>query len=285
MRTSPGTCRRIRSTRLDPKVNVAEEQLRAGDLAGCLADLQQQVRRSPADPRQRIFLAQLLMVSGDWDRAQAQLEVVGSLDASALPMVHTYRSAIECERLRQSVLRGERPPLVFGAPEPWISQLIEALTVTAGQSAQASELRAQAFEAAPTSAGSLNGVEFEWIADADSRLGPVLEVLLNGAYYWVPMHRVAAMTADPPADLRDLVWLPVHLSWSNGGEDVGLVPTRYVGTEARADDALKLSRKTEWAAIGAEMFAGSGQRLLATSVEEVPLLAVRELTLRPGPVA
>ena len=240
--------------------------------------------RSPADPRQRIFLAQLLMVIGDWDRADAQLEVVGSLDASALPMVHTYRSAIQCERLRQSVLRGERSPLVFGAPEPWIVLLVQALALGAGRAEQADALRAEAFEVAPASAGSLNGVEFEWIADADSRLGPVLEVLLKGAYYWVPLQRVAAMTVDPPADLRDLVWLPVHLSWSHGGEDVGLIPTRYVGTETLADDALKLARKTEWTAIGADLFAGSGQRVLASSVEEVPLLAVRELILRP-PVA
>lgn len=262
-------------------MNAAEEQLRAGDLAGCLADLQQLVRRSPTDPRQRVFLAQLLMVTGDWERAVAQLEVVGSLDASALPMVRTYRSAIQCERLRQSVLRGERSPLVFGAPEPWIALLVQALTLGAAGREQADELRARAFEAAPASAGSLNGIEFEWIADADSRLGPILEVLLNGAYYWVPIHRVAAMTVEPPADLRDLVWLPVRLTWTNGGQAAGLVPTRYVGTETLADDALRLARKTQWASIGADVFAGSGQRVLATNVEEVSLLSVRELLLRP----
>ena len=263
-------------------MNAAEEQLRAGDLAGCLSDLQQQIRRSPADPRQRIFLAQLLMVIGDWDRAVAQLEVLGSLDASALPMVHTYRSAIQCERLRQSVLRGERSPLVFGNPEPWIALLVQALALGPGSGDQANALRSEAFEAAPPSPGSLNGVEFEWIADADSRLGPVLEVLLSGAYYWVPMHHVAAMTVEPPADLRDLVWLPVHLTWTNGGEVEALIPTRYMGTETLTDDALKLARKTEWTAIGSDVFAGSGQRVLATSVEEVPLLSVRELILRPG---
>lgn len=263
-------------------MSAAEEQLRAGDLAGCLANLQQQVRHSPADPRQRAFLAQLLMVTGDWDRAVAQLEVLGSLEAGALPMVQTYQSAIQCERLRQSVLRGERSPLLFGEPEPWIALLVQALRLGPAAREQADELRAQAFDAAPASAGSLNGVEFEWIADADSRLGPVLEVLLNGAYYWVPMHRVAAMKVEPPADLRDLVWLPVHLTWTNGGEAGGLVPTRYVGTEALADDALRLARKTQWTAIGSEVFAGSGQRVLATNIEEVPLLSVRELTLRPG---
>lgn len=262
-------------------MSAAEEQLRAGDLAACLADLQQEVRRAPAEPRHRIFLAQLLMVMGDWDRAAAQLEVLGSLDAGSLPMVQTYRSAIQCERLRGSVLRGERSPVVFGTPEPWLALLIQALAaLAAGNTAYADDLRASAFEAAPTRAGTLNGVEFDWIADADSRLGPVLEVMFNGAYYWVPLHRVAAMAVEPPADLRDLVWLPVQLTWTNGDQVVGLVPTRYGGTETSTNDALKLSRKTEWASIGADVFAGAGQRVFATNVEEIPLLSVRELTLR-----
>lgn len=264
-----------------------EEQLRskvrAGDLSGCLTQLSQEVRRFPADPRWRIFLAQLLMVTGDYDRAITQLEVVGELDASALPMVHTYRSAIRCEQLRQSVLRGERAPLVFGDPEPWIALLVQALAeLGAGRTVAADALRAEAFENAPESAGSLNGVEFEWISDADSRFGPILEVLLNGAYYWVPLQRIATMVAEPPADLRDLVWLPVQLTWVDGGQVMGLVPTRYVGTDSAEDSALKLSRKTQWLAIGSDAFAGTGQRVLSTNVEEVPLLAVRELTMRSG---
>jgi type VI secretion system protein ImpE len=264
-------------------VSAAEEKLRAGDLAGCLMDLQQEVRRSPADPKHRIFLAQLLMVAGDWDRAVTQLNVLGELDASALPMVHAYRSAIQCERLRESVLRGERSPLVFGDPEAWIALMVQALAALGtGRTEQADALRAEALEAAPASAGSLDGVEFEWIADADSRFGPILEVLLNGAYYWVPMHRIAAISVEPPADLRDLVWLPVQLTWTNGGQVMGLIPTRYPGTETTEDGSLKLARKTEWVSIGSDAFAGRGQRVLATNVDEVPLLTVRELVIRPS---
>ena len=50
-------------------MSTAEELFRAGDLKGCLAELQSEVRKRPADPKLRIFLAQLLMVTGDWDRA------------------------------------------------------------------------------------------------------------------------------------------------------------------------------------------------------------------------
>ena len=259
----------------------AEEKLRAGDLSACLADLQAEVRRNPADVKPRIFLAQLLMVLGEWDRASTQLTVVGEMDASAIPMTRAYGAAIQCERLRASVLKGERSPLIFGDPEPWIALVVQALgAVAVGRTAQADSIRAQAFDGAPSTAGTLNGIEFEWIADADSRLGPVLEVLLNGAYYWVPFHRITAIAFESPADLRDLVWLPAQFTWANGGQAMGFIPTRYPGTETSEDSALRLARKTEWTSIGSEAFAGRGQRVLATSADEVPLLEVRELLLR-----
>ena len=91
---------------------------------------------------------------------------------------------------------------------------------------------------------------FEWIADADSRLGPVLEVVINGRYGWVPFSELTQVTIEAPADLRDMVWAPAQLSLLNGGQTVALVPARYPGTGSAADAALQLSRKTEWLEIG-----------------------------------
>jgi len=265
-------------------VSAAETKLRAGDLAGCLTDLEAEVRGNPADAKRRVFLAQLLMVMGDWERALGQLKVAAELDASAVPMAHSYRAAIQCERLRASVVRGEHSPLIFGDPQPWIALLVEALAAQAAGRADAAEsLRAEAFEAAPTTAGSLNGVEFEWIADGDSRFGPVLEVLLNGTYYWVPFSRISSIALEPPADLRDLVWLPAQFTWANGGEAMGFIPTRYDGSERSDDAAVRLARKTLWTSLGSpDAFAGLGQRVLATSADEVPLLEVRHLVLKPA---
>jgi type VI secretion system protein ImpE len=261
-------------------LSAAEEKLRAGELSACLTELQGEVRRNPAESRPRIFLAQLLMVLGEWDRALTQLNVIAEMEAGAIPMTRTYTAAIQCERLRDSILQGERSPLIFGDPEPWLALVVQGLAaLAAGRTEQADTIRAEAFAAAPMTAGSLNGTAFEWIADADSRLGPVLEVLLNGAYYWVPFHRIAAIEFEQPADLRDLVWLPAQFTWANGGEAVGFIPTRYPGTQTCAESALRLARRTEWTAIGSEAFAGLGQRVLATSADEVPILEVRELRL------
>lgn len=264
-------------------VASAETAFRAGDLAGALRDLQQGVRQDPSNAKLRVFLAQLLMVQGDWDRAVNQLQVVGEMDPGALPMVHAYGTAIQCERLRAEVFAGSRGPLLFGEPEPWIAQLMQSLTLLGqGDAQQAAELRAQAFDAAPATAGTLNGEAFEWIADADSRVGPILEVLLNGAYYWVPMHRIARVAVEPPADARDLVWVPAQFQWTNGGEAMGLIPVRYPGSEKSEDAAIRMARKTEWLAAGPDAFIGLGQRVLTTDGPEIGLLELRELQMQPS---
>jgi type VI secretion system protein ImpE len=252
----------------------------AGDLAGCLAQLQNDVRRQPADGKLRVFIAQLLMVTGDWDRAMTQLAVASELDSAALPMLHAYGAAIQCERLRAEVFAGARSPLVFGEPLPWIAGFLQALALEAnGRAEQAAALRAAALDSASATAGTLNGAPFEWIADADSRLGPILEVLLNGAYYWVPFERIARIVVETPADARDLVWLPAEITWANGGEAMGLLPVRYPGSEKSADSAIRLARKTEWQALSGEQYAGLGQRVLSSDADEIGLLEVRELTL------
>jgi type VI secretion system protein ImpE len=260
---------------------AAEAAFRAGDLAGAIAILQSEVRTRPQDAKLRIFLAQLLMVLGQWERAQNQLNVVAELDADALPMAHSYGAAIQCEQLRAAVFTGERSPLVFGEPEPWIALLIQALALDTSAPSAALELRSQAFEQAPASRGSANGTAFEWIADADSRLGPVLEVLLNRAYYWVPFHRITRIVIEAPADIRDLVWLPAQFIWSNGGEAMGLIPARYPGCGPDTEPALLLGRRTEWTPLGEEQYAGAGQKVLASDAADFGVQDLREVIVEP----
>ncbi|MDQ6640849.1 MAG: tetratricopeptide repeat protein [Pseudomonadota bacterium] len=265
---------------------TAEELLAAGDPQGALELLQARVRERSADPALRVFLFQLLCVLGQWQRALNQLEVCGELDAATLPMVNTYREALKCEAVREAVFAGKTTPMIFGQPQAWIASLVEALQADArGDSGLGAQLRADALGAAPASAGSLDGTAFEWIADADSRLGPVLEVVINGRYGWAPFTALAKISIEAPADLRDMVWAPAHLTLLNGGETVALVPTRYPGSGASAEAALQLSRKTEWLAIGADQFRGLGQRVLTTSAVELGLLEAREIALQAAPAA
>jgi len=259
---------------------LVTDLLREGRLDEALAQLQSEVRRSPADPRQRTFLFQMLSVLGQWDRAANQLEVVGELDAKALPMVQMYRTALTCEVLRAAVFAGDKTPLVFGDPEDWLAPLFESVRLAAkGNHEQAEKLRAEALDQAPTTSGRIDDQPFEWIADADSRLGPVCEAIINGKYYWVPFHRLHTIALEPPADLRDFVWMPARLTFANGGETVGLIPSRYPGSERSPDGLVRLARKTEWTQAGESTYLGLGQRMFATDHGEYSLLDVRRIDL------
>jgi type VI secretion system protein ImpE len=151
-----------------------------------------------------------------------------------------------------------------------MAQLAEALKLDAADPDAAAGLRAAAFDAAPASPGTIDGTRFEWLADADGRLGPVLEAIVNGRYVWVPFMRIARIEIDPPTDLRDAVWMAATFTWANGAQTVGLVPTRYPGSVEANDDALKLARKTEW--------TGDfplGQRMFTNGDDDFPLMDAR----------
>jgi type VI secretion system protein ImpE len=262
----------------------AEELIAAGDPQGALDLLQRQVREHAADTKLRVFLFQLLCVLGQWQRASTQLEVCGELDAATLPMVNTYREALKCELVREAVFAGKTTPIAFGQPQAWVAWLVEALQAQArGDAGGAARLRTEAFQGAPATPGTLNGKAFEWIADADSRLGPVIEAVIKGRYCWVPFAAVAKVVIEAPVDLRDLVWAPAHLQFENGGETLALIPTRYVGSGASATGALQLSRATEWLELAPDHFSGLGQRLFTTSGPELGLLETREIVLAETP--
>lgn len=262
----------------------SSELLKSGDPAGALQALTQEVRAKPADSRLRVFLAQLLCVTGQWERALNQLNVAAELDALAVPMKQVYGEAIRCEGLRAEVFAGTRTPMVFGQPDEWLALLLESLLRRGrGEDTLAEDLRQRAFEGAPASAGRLDGQPFEWLADADMRLGPVLEAYVNGRYYWVPFARLAQVKLEPPEDLRDCVWMPAHLQFENGGETLALIPTRYEGSEKSADGQLQLARKTEWRELTGEVWAGLGQRVLGSSEAEHGLMDIREIVFEPAP--
>ena len=248
-------------------------------------ELRKMIQKQPQRSDLRIFLFQLYCVQGEWIKAGTQLEVLLELDPSSKPMVETYREALRCEALRREVFDGKRSPLVLGAPQDWLAMMIEALRVDAeGRPDAAAELRARALDAAPATSGKLDDAPFEWLADADGRLGPVIEAIINGKYYWVPVSRLIRIEIEKPADLRDFVWAPATLTLENGAANVALIPTRYPGTEREDDASLRLARATDWREQPGGAFHGVGQRMLTTDQTEVALLDVRVIALDTVPV-
>ena len=261
----------------------AEHYLQTGDLEKALATLTEAIRSDPSKVELRIFLFQLLSVLGQWDRAITQLNVAADMDADALLMAQVYRPALNCEVLRAAVFQGKRTPLIFGEPLEWMVWLTQVPgLIAAGNLKAAAELRDQAFESAPAISGTIDGQAFTWIADADTRLGPTLEAIVNGKYYWIPFERIREIRIDKPVNLRDVIWATATFTWANQGQAVGLIPSRYPGSEEAQDSSFRMGRKTDWRDSGNNLVSGIGQRMLATDQGEYPLLEVREVFLDPS---
>ncbi|MGN6740981.1 type VI secretion system accessory protein TagJ [Dyella sp.] len=263
--------------------NTPENMLKEGRLDEALQALTAQVRANPADGKRRVFLFQMLALLGQWERAQNQLTVAGELDPLNALMVGAYNVALTGERERVEVLEGRRAPVIIGEPAQWVALLLQALKLNAeGRHAQASALREQAFEQAEAVGGSVDGAAFDWMADADPRFGPCLEVITKSGYAWAPFSRIKELTFEAPSDLRDKIWAPVQITWANGGQAVGFVPARYPGADRAADGEIVLARRTDWLDLGDDFQVAQGQRMLATDAGEYPLLDVRSITFDVG---
>ncbi len=246
-----------------------------------LKEVQYRIRKEPARADLRVFLFQLYCLTGAWDKAGNQLDALSELEPQTSSMVRTYREALRGECWRREVFSGAKTPLILGDPVDWLADLLKALSLNAaGHHAEARILRERALAVAPSASGRIDGQPFVWIADADPRLGPVFEAIVNGEYHWVPIQRLSRIVLEAPADLRDMVWMPATLTFADGGENAALIPSRYPGTEACPDHRLQLARRTEWRDLGAETYAGLGQRMFVTDQSDYALLDIREVLLR-----
>ena len=271
----------------------AETLIQQGRVADALEALKTDVRSDPARPDLRVFLFQIFCVQGQWGRALNQLNVASDLSKGNNLMAQVCRELLQCEAFRTDVFAGRRSPLVFGEPQEWVGKLVEAQKLYAtGDIATAAALRGDAYEDAPALSGRITtGLPpsesgemphppqthpFEWLADADMRLGPMMEAVIEGRYFWVPMFNIRKIEFEAPSDLRDVVWAPAQFTWINGGDVVAFLPVRYPGSESNPDDLIKLARRTDFTEPDG-LCIGHGQRMFATDQDEYPMLLTREI--------
>ena len=121
---------------LDPtRASSAEAALREGRLNDALEALQADIRKKPQDKALRVFLFQLLAVTGAWERALRQLNVLVEMDAQYALLAQAYRPLIACEVFRAELFQGARSPSSLGEPLPWFGALIRSGAADLGRAA------------------------------------------------------------------------------------------------------------------------------------------------------
>lgn len=255
-----------------------DDLIRAGDLAAARAALVDEVKARPDHRPARMFLSQVLLVLGEWDKALTHMKALAGLSPEALTLFTAYNRLVTAEKAREAVFAGKAAPSGLVPAGQWFNALVDALAADInGDTATAAALRETAFASAPDTPGSVDGHRFDFIADADARFGPALEAMLDGRYGLIPFEAIASLESDGARDLRDLVWLPARLTLKSAKAGHVFIPARYPGAAVSADALIKLARKTEWMGRGDLGNSGAGQRLLDAEGHEVAILDFRTL--------
>ncbi|MDJ0643263.1 MAG: type VI secretion system accessory protein TagJ [Erythrobacter sp.] len=258
----------------------ADELLAGGDIAGARKQLIEEVRANPGDIPIRMFLFQIFALLGEYERAKAQLETIAKLDPEARMLAVAYNQCMDAEEQRARVFAGEETASIL-AKVDWGDKLVAALQARQTGAADADALYAAAFDAAPTSGGTTDsGIEFDWMADADPRLGPATEAIIAGRYGLIPFDALENLTISEPQDLRDTIWVPAEFGMKQGARIAGFIPARYPGSDAAEDPAIVRGISTAW--VGDDNHGHClGHRLFAFSDgSELPLQQLRKVEFR-----
>ncbi len=257
-----------------------EEALKGGDLPTALALTKERIRANPNDGDLRLLLVHLALLGGDWSSALKQIKVYGEISADEQRelLVMTVTSLIGSEEQRRAVLFGDQDPVVFADPLPWAGDLIQMLRhLKAGEYEAASHCRERVSEVAEAVPGRIDGHRFQWLGDSDWRFCSVMEAVIGGTYYWLPVQRILHITLGEPRGLRDLIWQPVNFRFINGGESPGFIPVRYPDSEKSANSALVLSRETVWDEVAPGIVLAKGQRVFTDGDNDFSILDTRRI--------
>lgn len=258
----------------------ASELFQAGQLQAAIDAQIQKVRSSPADQAARLFLFELMLFTGDIDRARKQVDVLRYEEPKAQAAIEMYKFALDAEQARRRVLAGsEQPKSLMPAPDH-VLQRFEALKrFASNDAAGGAALLASANDMLPDLKAQINGKSFEELRDADDLFGTVIEVFgPNGLYCWVPLEQVESLTMNAPRFPRDVLLIAANLTLKEGPSGDVLIPATYPGSHAQADDALRLGRATDWIGDEGQPLRGVGGKLFLTGETETsPLLHWREV--------
>jgi type VI secretion system protein ImpE len=240
------------------------------------------VRHKPTDADGRALLAELLCLAGQWERADKQLDLIGTQQPGLAVGVALFRQQIRGAMAREDVfLKGAVPEMIGGATAPLQAVLAALLDLRDGSEATASATLKEAEAKRAALHGTTDDTPFDDFRDGDDIAAGILEVISStGKYFWVPLDRVMELTIDPPKTLRERIWRQASLSVREGPDGIVYIPALYPLLPGRTLDVeARLGRLTDWAELAGGATVGVGLRTYlvgehGVTIDELGTLAV-----------
>lgn len=264
---------------------TAGELLSAGNLDEAIQAAIAEVKAKPKDLEARWLLAELLILGGQHDRADAQFDAMIAVEPRAAVAAIPIRQLLRAEAARRQFYdEGRVPELLDGADQQIRDRLEAFVLLRAGKAAEAGKLVERAEKARPAHGGTValakdGARKFADFRDLDDITAEVFEVLTQtGKYYWIEMRRVQLVEFAPPERPLDLIWRPVRMVVKDAFDAQVHLPAVY-GTLQGADTASRLGRRTDWLGDEGEAIVGVGRRsFVVDGEEEIDMMALGSLT-------
>lgn len=254
----------------------AKSLFREGKIAEAIEAQTAVVRDKPSDPDARTFLAELHMLTGAYDKADRQLDLLSTQHSKLGVAVALSRQLLRGAMARQEVFEKGRAPEVVTEPSDYVQAALQALLdIREGRLREAAATLAEADEKRVRAAGKLgeDGASFDDFRDVDDLSAGFVEVLTStGKYFWVPTERIDFMEFEKPSRPRDIVWRQCRMEVRGGPEGVVYVPATYPTLPSDGDiDSFRLGRATEWTGGDGTPTRGIGLRLFLVGEDGISI--------------
>ena len=262
-------------------MNEAKKQLEAGNLATAVETALGLVKSNPTDQSARTFLFELSCFSGDWDRAERQLDVIGHQDANTAIGSLIYRQNLSAERDRIKFFAEGLRPETPETPPDYVEDLFKANDrLREGKTEEARELLDSVEENRPAFSCTVNGEGFSDFRDYNDSTMCVFEAIVKDSYVWLPFDQVAKIEFLERKSLRDIFWPQAQFELTNGTNGEMFIPSLYANTWKNSDDQVRLGRSVDWRDAGDEIFIGEGTRLYTMDGKDRSILDIKSIEFK-----
>lgn len=252
-------------------MNEAKLKLDEGNLNGAIESAINLVKTNPTQVAARTFLFELSCFSGEWERAERQLDTIGHQDIKAGVGSLIYRQNFKAERDRINLFaHSSRPESAMKFPE-YVEDLLKAVDLfRQGDSAACRELLDKVDDERPAFPVTVNGEGYSDFRDYNDLTMCVFEVFVKDNYIWLPFEQVSSIEFFERKSLRDVYWQQAKVEMINGTSGEMFFPALYVNSWKHADDNVRLGRSVDWRDAGNEVYVGEGMRLFWMSGKDKP---------------
>lgn len=242
------------------------EALGENALEDAIEQVKSHLKTVPSDKQARNLYIDLLVLAGDYERADAQCNLASTFAPDDLMGFAMLRNQLRAMAARAAWFTDAATPDFPQGP----SKLDKAALKLSIAHRQGSARKA--LDALEETRGERpmiwNGKPVSDLRDLDDRIPHALEVIMSGGgYLWVDFAKIASVEVEPIARPRDLAFRRAELQLIDGASAPVLLPAIYHGTPAAGK--LLLGRETEWVDEASGITTGRGQKCFLAGDELV----------------